>query len=166
MTSNWSGQHINISKLSWDKETGNLILDYAKLIFTPLAMYLSSHLSECEQVFGRKFKSYCEFSTTHFHHGDWLNIRVNSSRDESCLEFRLAKFQNVNQYFFLLNFCRDCMELVDQLISDSPNDYKAAKIGNKIVKLFVKYASGNATCMSDIRNKKTRILKKDEEWIF
>lgn len=161
LTNYHSGQHINISKMSWDGDTGRTIRHYAPSLFAPLANYMRAHSEETESVFGRDFNEWADYTTTTFIHDYWLNIRCDSY-SESCLEFRLAKFHDYCQFFYLLNFCKDVVILVDKFlhsiegIYDSELKQKSAnKTGEKIVKLFKKYADGDALCMRPERNNRS-----------
>ena len=149
------GTHANVSLENWDNYTMVKIHNYALQIFSPLANYLKEHTADTIEVFGRDFGSYREFSTNSFQHGDWLNIK------SKCLEFRLAKFQNTQQYFYLLAMLKEmCLALNNFIKSysgySSIDSRNANKVGNKLVKIFQKRVNGTATYMSRERNTKER----------
>ena len=149
------GTHANVSLENWDDCTMEKIHNYAYQIFSPLANYLKEHTVDTIMVFGRDFRNYCRYSTQRFEHGYWLNIKDN------CLEFRLAKFQNTQQYFYLLAMLKEMCLVLNNFIK-SYSGYNiidtrnASKVGNKLVKIFQKRVNGTATYMSRERNAKER----------
>lgn len=81
------------------------------------------------------------------------------------MEWRLAKVQNANQYFWLINMCLEILKAIENNFAkyvegektiDDVNviRHKAELTGNKIVKIFKKYAEGKASCQSEKRNTK------------
>lgn len=122
MTGNNCGAHINVSIADWQED---YVWDYDKIdnIFHHVAISLSVHNAEnaIKTVFGRYFGRYCEFASSEFIHGKWLNIRSN----EHCLEFRLAHVESVEQYMRCLDLCKrwalrvnDCLK-GDTTITDT-----------------------------------------------
>lgn len=159
LTTMSSGTHINISKLTWDYNTGDIIESFGTELFSKLGKYLKSHRNECIQIFGRYFKVFCEYSETEFMHGDWIAIKQDNYTNESCIEFRLAKFQNVKQYFQLVNYCAEVTDIIDKWVSRyNPYDttekrIKAAqKVGDKILFKFYEYQNSQAQCQKYVRN--------------
>ena len=148
------GHHINISKTTWDNRKYQFLQMYSRNLFAPLANFLYENKDLTKKVFGRDFSGWCEYSDVTFKHGYWLNIRNNHEKNECCLEFRLAKFHDVDQFFYLINFCKDVMLLVDEFLNNDELD--ADEVGLEIVGIFKKYASGNALCMRKERNAKAR----------
>jgi len=145
------GHHINISKTSWNNNFYYRLEENSQKLFEPLANYLYDNENETKQVFGRYFKQWCEYSNDTFEHGKWLNIRNDRERNETCLEFRLAKFQDVNQFFYLMNFCKELMLKVDECITGNTL-LSVEQTGAELVELFKKYVYGKALCMRTERN--------------
>ena len=122
MTAPNCGAHVNISIADWQSD---YIWDYDKVdnIFHHVATSLSvcNMENEVRSVFGRYFGRYCEFTSSEFVHGSWLNIKSN----ECCLEFRLAHVESVEQYMRCLDLCKrwalrvnDCLK-GDTTITDT-----------------------------------------------
>lgn len=154
-----SGQHINYSKLSWKYDNGDLIEMFGTELFGSLAHYLKEHENECIKVFGRYFKSYCEYTDKTFEHGYWLNIKQDYALDESCIEFRLAKFTSVTQYFHLICFCSDVIDIIDKWMSKyqpfdttEKRNKQAENVGKKILFKFLEYRDEQATAQQEKRN--------------
>jgi len=151
LTASNCGHHINISRTTWDNRFARILKANSEKLFAPLSYYMKENRYLTERVFGRYFTNYAEFTSISFTHGYWLNIRNDTFKNECCLEFRLAKFNNVNQYFYLMNMCKEIMLLVDQFCKDDYfNDID--ETANELIELFKKYATGKALCMRSERN--------------
>lgn len=148
-TSN-AGQHINISKIEWNVGDLDAINIESENLFGPLADYLRDHADDTIKVFGRYFDFYYEYTRSYYRHGTWLNIKP------YCLEFRLAKYQNTKQFFALMNYCRDIVDIVDGWLKNEIETYKAAQ---KIVNRFKLYANEKAPCFYAYRNNKGVVRK-------
>lgn len=147
------GQHINIGDSEHiNSEAMNRIRNYKHKLFDNLTEYMIRHSDEVERVCGRNF---CHFASTNtqYIHGSWLNLDNNNR-----IEFRISKFKNPDQYFELTNMWT---EMVDCIIKNflmkysnvgsysvytTRNRHNAEITSKKMIKIFQKYAAGNAKC--------------------
>lgn len=147
------GHHINLSVSSWGDKDVWAIVEHKEELFGRLLYRMMSNRKNTEDFWGRYFTDYCEASFT-MEHGDWLNLyNLFDERDKRRIEFRLPKFQNENQFFYLVNFCRDVTLLLDKFMDDGGNMDAAKRTESKILKLYDKYINGKANCQRPERNR-------------
>ena len=150
------GQHINIGDSKYiDKNAMRYIREYKNILFDDLTDYMCTHSDDVERVCGRDFCHYAS-ANTGYYHGCWLNLDNNNR-----LEFRISKFKNPKQYFELVNMWT---EMVDAIINDflipynpyrmnGPNAHKAS---DHMIRIFKRYASGNASVQKRDKTIKTK----------
>lgn len=147
------GQHINFSSENWNEWNYSYIQQHAHRIFDILLLWMRNNPEDTERVCGRYFNDYCEAEENYFSHYNWLNLSHNDR-----IELRIAKIKTVNQYFALVNFCKELVDLLDrnlfQYVGTGKEFRKLSQIGTKVLKLFQKYVDGNATCQRPERNSK------------
>ena len=172
------GTHANVSIASWSNTSSsfrkyiyddNGIYSYLEIqqkLFGPLSRAVRYvDVNTRKKLFGRGFGSYRHYSDSSFCHGDWLAIKKN------CLEFRLSKFHDVNQYFHLLCFYKEVCETIDKMFVQKLDKMQdewgtmtrtkradilqklATKTGNALVKRFNSFADGTATYYRAERNR-------------
>lgn len=147
------GQHINFSRDDWPSWKYLYLQDNAIAIFQQLAEHMIEDETKTEKVCGRYFTHYAGNYRDYFQHENWLNL---SHRGR--LEWRLAKMQSPQQYFWLICMCKEMCEQLDthlfQYVGTDKEEHAKEKTAKKLVDLFDKYAAGNAKCQSEKRNKK------------
>ena len=172
------GTHANVSIASWSNTNSSFqnyiyddngiysYLEIQKKLFAPLSRAVRYvDVNTRKKLFGRSFGSYRCYSDSSFCHGDWLAIKPN------CLEFRLSKFHDVNQYFHLLCFYKEVCETIDKMFVQKLDKMQdelgtmtrtkradilqklAIKTGNALVKRFDSFADGTATYYRAERNR-------------
>lgn len=159
-------QHINFSAAFLTPKVCRAILEpeHVHLIFDPLRFYLKYNPDETIRVCGKNFSWYANEELDYSEHNCWLNLS-HMLEQSGRMELRLAKVQDVNQYFWLVNMCLEILKAIEnnfakyvegEKASDDINviRHKAELTGNKIVKIFKKYAEGKASCQSEKRNTK------------
>jgi hypothetical protein len=150
------GQHINMGDTKHiDPSSMSKIRDYAFDLFDPLYNYMYEHRSQTTRVCGRFFTNYARQRSCYTDHVSWINL----SHDYR-IEFRLSKMNSANQYFQLI-----CMwtEILDCVINGfllkyqdrqaDVNKTNAHRVGERLVKIFQKYADGKSICQRAERNK-------------
>ena len=126
--------------IDWNEEKWRAIKDNANALFLPLERYLIDHPLATERVFGRYFSTDYAAPTGGNWLGDryvWLNIGL-----EDQLELRIAKFQSIDQYKALVDFCREFLGKIETWFFGHAQD--ADQCAEKLVELFQKYAAGKA----------------------
>jgi len=143
------GQHINVGHTDYNSYVAEKIRSYKVFLFRPLNDYLSSHPADMERVCGRFFTTYADNMDASPYLDDHSSF-INLSHDDR-IEYRISKFVDADQYFELTNMW---IEMTNALINwtDKVCTYNreqtrlsARKCGNKLVNIFIKYASGLAT---------------------
>lgn len=145
-------EHIN-------PQTMDYIRRFYHSIFVPLSDYMVAHPTETTAFWGRPFTngSWATPITANTHATEHRNF-INTEHPYT-LEFRLAKFQNAQQYMQVVKFCRDTVNAVIENFIKHFNDsdidstryaniteyrkHKAQVTANKIVKLYQKYTANN-----------------------
>lgn len=159
-------QHINFSAAFLTPNVCRAILqpEHVHLIFDPLRFYMKCNPDETIRVCGKNFSWYANEELDYSEHNCWLNLS-HMLEQSGRMEWRLAKVQNANQYFWLINMCLEILKAIENNFAkyvegektiDDVNviRHKAELTGNKIVKIFKKYAEGKASCQSEKRNTK------------
>lgn len=147
------GQHINIGHVDYiNEETIQDIIFEQSSIFDPLGEYLCQNSEACIKVFGRWFNDYAEYYLGMNYESHYAFISLGK---KNCIEFRLSKLMEVNQYFWLTCMCKEMVEcIIKNFILKSTSHEDAEKTGRKLVKIFQKYEQGKATCQRPERNSK------------
>lgn len=138
------GTHINASLTSWDYNTLRKVKANAGTLFKPLLETLKDNENDCINVFGRWYGEYRVFDTVHFVHGSAICIKSN------CIEYRLAKYQNTQQFFFLVAMIKEFTLIIDKFIQGKIN---AIQAGKQILKAYQRRVNGTAKYMTAERNK-------------
>lgn len=138
------GTHINASLATWDNDALCKVRASAETLFKPLLETLKDNENECINVFGRYFGNYRAFDIFHFVHGCAICIKSN------CIEYRLAKYQNTKQFFFLVAMIKEFTLVIDKFIQGKINAFQA---GKQILKAYQRRVSGTAKYMTAERNK-------------
>lgn len=150
------GQHIHIGNEQYiNYNNMEIVRKYYVKLFKPLSDYMRT--VNYDNVYGRCFNDYASSINDYSDSYDRYNF-INCSRDNT-IEFRLCKFVNVNQYYWLFELNRDIVStLINNFIAYIPDNdttllqHKAKLTGNKIVKVFEKYYAGQAHCQRPSRN--------------
>lgn len=137
------GTHINASLTEWDDNDLCKVRANATTIFQPLLLKMYDNENACVKVFGRFFGEYRRFNLD-FVHGSAICIKPN------CIEYRLAKYQNTAQFFFLVAMIKEFTLIIDKFIKNKINAFQASK---QILKAFERRVNGTAKYMSAERNK-------------
>lgn len=137
------GTHLNFSLAKW---SGISIAEYGDCL-DELADYMRYNLTHNQlvEVFGRGFSTYAEFTDYNYVHGKWLNLGHNGR-----VELRLAKFKNVQQYFYLACMCKEWALIIDDYIEGK---FNCEKTGKRLIKALNNRLSGKAKYMRPERNK-------------
>ena len=139
-----AGTHINASLTTWDNEALYKVRANATEIFSPLLIASKNRQGDCINVFGRYFGEYRKYDTINFIHGSAICIKTN------CIEYRLAKYQNTQQFFFLVAMIKEFTLIIDKFIQGKDNATVTAK---KLVKAYQRRVNGTAKYMAVERNK-------------
>lgn len=138
------GTHINASLTSWDNDALCKVRANATMIFSPLLIALKNRRNDCIEIFGRYFGDYRAYDTVQFMHDDAICIKSN------CIEYRLAKYQSTQQFFFLVAMIKEFTLIIDKFIKGKIN---ALQTGKQILKAFERRVNGTARYMTAERNK-------------
>lgn len=138
------GTHINASLTGWDEIAMIKVKENATTIFKPLLEMMYNDRENCIKVFGRFFGDYRTYDVYSFRHGSAICIKSN------CIEYRIAKFQNTKQFFFLVAMIKEFTLYIDKFIKGKDNATQTAK---KLVKAYQRRINGTAKYMSVERNK-------------
>ena len=101
------GQHINIGHEildSWDIVV--LFSDFSSVLLKPLREYFSENKDITIKLFGRYFNYYAKNEDKYEEHLNWIKIH------KGRFEFRLAKFNDVEQYYKCIKFCAKIVEVI------------------------------------------------------
>lgn len=123
-------------------------------LFLPLCETMKANPAETIAFWGRNFTYYADTineSSNPEGHCNFVNLQ-----HDYTIEFRLAKFQNAEQYMNMVRFCKEVVNTVINNFIEHFNDegidstrysnmteyrkHKAQVTANKIVKLYKKYA--------------------------
>lgn len=149
------GTHANVSLEKWDdRQCFYNHREFITEVFGRVARYLNNvNRAQITEVFGRDFGEYRCYTDYNFAHGAWLQIK------RTCLEFRLAKYVNTNQYFYLLSMLKQWCLILDKSIEKYnviTFDRIAEKTAKKMINAFNDRVKGYAVYMDENRNKKAR----------
>lgn len=139
------GTHINVSRDDFMIADMENIRDHAEEIFGSLGRILESDPESCERVFGRCLNTYAGVESDYRSHYSWISLR---SIDR--IEFRLCKFWDASQYFWLANMVAE----ITATVIDWSRKGRYEIAARKIVKIFQKYRDGRALCQRPERNSK------------
>jgi hypothetical protein len=158
------GQHIHIGhSTKINSYTMNYIRRFYHSLFVPLCERMQENENEYITFFGRPFNNYANSINMNTLLEKMLFINV---QKDNTIEFRLCKFNNVNQYYYLSEFGKDIIQTIINNFIEYIQDYeggyiskekfkhKARLAGNKIVKVYEKYIAGQAHCQRESRNNK------------
>lgn len=133
-------QHINNTTIQWVRRFYNSL-------FIDLSEEMKAHPVETERLFGRNFNQTrwanpITMTTYAEEHTNFINVQHNHT-----LEFRLAKYQNGEQYMNCAHFCHEVAKVVvegfikqyDESMKATEKRAMARECGQKMVKLFRKY---------------------------
>ena len=143
-------EHIN-------PQTMDYIRRFYHSIFVPLSDVMTANPEKTTAFWGRSFAR-SEWARPINHISDAMEHRNFVNMEHSyTIEFRLAKFQNAEQYMNVVKFTRDVVNAVIENFVKHFNDtdfdntrysnqteyrkHKATVTANKIVKLYTKYAN-------------------------
>ena len=153
---NWRcGTHTHVGHRDLiNAETMRYIRRFYHSLFVGLSDEMRAHPAETEALFGRDFGEWAQpidKDSEPTEHRNFINTQHSYS-----LEFRIVKFANYEQYVKAVHFCKDVTEaVVNNFVAhfnDEPKDarrypdmtayrkHKAQVAGDKIVKIFRKYA--------------------------
>lgn len=152
------GTHFHVGHATYiNPETMGYIRCFYHSIFLPLSDYMKEHRNETEAFWGR------DFLTSGWATPITANTNANEHRNfvnmehPYTIEFRLAKFKNAKQYMNVAKFAKDATNAIIENFIKHFNDtdfdrtryanetayrkHKAQVTANKILKLYIKYAS-------------------------
>lgn len=135
-----TGQHVHFSRADWGEEKWAAVRRNANRLFLPLEKYMLQHSDEVERVFGRDFSADYAAPTGGFPGADryvWLNVTLDSQ-----LELRIAKFQSIDQFKGLIDFCREFLGKIETWYFG--HRYDPQQTADQLIGLFKKYAAGEA----------------------
>lgn len=118
----------------------------SRKLFDDLGKYLHDHPELCKQVFGRTLTEYADWPCDYDDHFSFINL-ANSTN----IEYRLPQFRNATQYFHCVCLCK---EFTKTLLDGYGKDTDPAKVGKKLVKLFIKHCEGKMNYQRPERNSK------------
>lgn len=150
------GTHFHVGHASYiTPETMGYIRRFYHSIFLPLCNHMESNRQQTIDFWGRDFTYYASpitASTSSTDHCNFINLQHSYT-----IEFRLAKFQNAKQYMNIAKFAKDATNAIIENFIKHFNDtdfdqtrynnitayrkHKANITANKILKLYIKYAS-------------------------
>lgn len=142
------GSHINIGHVFYINKYMDTLRANADTLFMPLANYMYEHKLDTINVCGRYFTHYACMpvdETSFMEHTCFINLT-----HDTHVEFRISKFVDAMQYFWLANMWHD---VLDCIFKNLDKGVECDKIGQKVVKIFIKYAAGKAPCQAPHRNK-------------
>ncbi len=151
----YCGQHINVGHTDYDASKAYIIRAYKDRLFRPLNDYMVDHPDDTRRVCGRYFTTYAdrmENSPQLDSHSSFINL----SHDNR-IEFRISKMRTPDQYFILTNMWIEMMGLLIKFAENAHYESRdracvsASKCGNKLVSVFIKYASGLSTVQNRLR---------------
>lgn len=145
LTPHECGTHINVSRDDMTIADMGNIRDHGHEIFDPLVKILESDQESCERVFGRCLNTYAGNESNYCSHYSWISLR-NPDR----IEFRLCKFKDASQYFWLANMVSE----ITATVIDWSRKGRYEIAAGKIIKIFQKYRDGRALCQRPERNSK------------
>lgn len=143
LTADGCGTHINVSRDDMTTTDMENICSHARELFDPLYKTLESDPESCKRVFGRCPNTYANNEDNYYSHYAWVSLR-NPDR----IEFRLCKFVNASQYFWLANMVAE----ITATVIDWSRKGRYEIAARKIVKIFQKYRDGKALCQRPERN--------------
>lgn len=115
-------------------------------LFDRLGEYLYTNPMLCKQVFGRSLTFYANCPCSYYDHNSYINIRNTNN-----IEYRLPQFHNATQYFHCVCLCK---EFTKALFDGYEKNSDPLKIGQKLVKLFIKHCNGQMNYQRPERNSK------------
>ena len=139
------GTHINVSRDDMTFADMENIREHASKIFDPLVKVLQADPEACERVFGRYLNTYAGPESNYCSHYSWVSLR-NSDR----IEFRLCKFRDASQYFWLANMVSE----ITTTVIDWSRKGRYEIAAGKLLKIYEKYRDGRALCQRPERNSK------------
>lgn len=141
------GTHIHIghgARYTWNFY--NWLYNYSYELFDCLGKYLQEHPGLCKQVFGRRLTHYADWPCNYQGHESFVNIS-----NATNIEWRIPQFRNATQYFWAVCLCK---EFTKTLLDGFEKKADPEKIGEKLVKLFVKHCNGLMNYQRPERNSK------------
>lgn len=141
------GTHIHIghgTRFTYDFHEW-LYFNSCKL-FDGLGEYLWKNPELCGRVFGRTLTSYANWPCDYNDHESFINVANFTN-----IEYRIPQFINATQYFHCVCLCK---EFTRTLLDGYKKDVDPAKIGKKLVKLFIKHCNGEMNYQRPERNSK------------
>jgi len=143
------GTHATVSLAHWNSRTATNIQRYGYNLFKDLAYWLNSNITECEELFGRYFDDdFYQYTDDDFVKYYWLRIRQNGS-----LEFRIAKFQSVEQYSKMLCLLKEFCLIIERDFLSNCCQQSARKASQNIMKALIKHVDKKANYFRPERNK-------------
>lgn len=115
-------------------------------LFDVLGEYLWKNPELCGRVFGRTLTGYANWPCDYNDHESFINVANFTN-----IEYRIPQFINATQYFHCVCLCK---EFTRTLLDGYKKDVDPAKIGKKLVKLFIKHCNGEMNYQRPERNSK------------
>ena len=115
-------------------------------LFDPLGEQLYKNPEVCEQVFGRTLTGYADWPCSYTGHDSIVNVyNINN------IEWRIPQFRSATQYFWAVCLCK---EFTKALLDGFERHAAPDRVGEKLVKLFVKHCKGQMNYQRPERNSK------------
>lgn len=115
---------------------------FREKLFMPLINHMKANSEETEQFWGRYFNGYARASLDNY---DRYSAFSTYSKYNT-IEFRLPKFVSKEQFYNVLCFCLDCVDLIEKkyehvkCYNDDTKIIKAMeKAGEQILKMYIDY---------------------------
>ena len=117
------GTHANVSLNSWTMRDIYAMQFYSNRLFAPLADAIDRLTDyDRDNIFGRDFGAFREYTTHNFVHGYWLCIKPDPEHNTGCLEFRISKYRNTEQYAHLLMLYKEWCLIIDKTLLKGEHD--------------------------------------------
>lgn len=154
MTPDSCGMHVNVGRRNWDEDTLDVLYSNRAALYNPLTAYLYSHPYDTKLVFGRFFGGWAEDYITRAHES-YIN------HHKTWIEYRLPHFVNETQ---MLWCCQMLVDFNEQLNRFVEGKQTAPKTGEKLVRIFQKYAAGKADIQKPARNSGLTFHENIRRW--
>ena len=141
------GTHVHVGHgLRYTRSFRSWLSNHACVLFDNLGVYLRRHPELCEHVFGRALTGYANFPCNYKDHYSFVNISAVTN-----IEWRIPQFRNATQYFHCVCLCK---EFTKALFDGYEKNTVPSKVGQKLVKLFIKHCNGQMNYQRPERNSK------------
>ena len=138
-----AGQHINIGHVKYTLEIQNFVILHSENIFNPMLDEMKAHKYTMKRICGRYFTRYAHYNDTNrkFKHRYAINLEK-----IGIIEFRFAKFYDIEQYYNLIKMCGEIMQVIITAYYKSTKDKEvlcsvADELGLEILNIYKRYST-------------------------